>query len=70
MVTDYRGPLIVNEQKEAQSNADNCRDVVGNEADEDDIEGGTPDPDSQEEQVAKQVEIDLSVSVGCVVGDD
>ena len=55
LATDYRGPLIVNEQEEAQSNADSCGDVVDKETDVDDVEGGTPDPHSQEEEIAQQM---------------
>ena len=68
--TNYRGSLVVNEEKEAQSNGDSCGDVVDDKADEDDVKGGAPDPDRQEEQVAQQMEVDLSVSVGCVVRYD
>ena len=71
MATNYRGPLVVDEQKEAQSNGDSCCDVVGNGIDKDDVKGGAPDPDCQEEQVAKKMEVDVSVPVvcvGCVVG--
>lgn len=67
MAANYGGPLIINEQKEAQSNPDGRRDVVGDETDVDYVEGGAPDPDSQEEQVAEEMEVDMSVSVGCVV---
>lgn len=46
---NYGGSLIVNEEKEAQSNGDSCGNVVDDEADVDDVEGGAPDPDCQEE---------------------
>ncbi len=68
MATNYRGSLVVNEEEEAQSNGDSCGDVVDDEADVDDVEGGAPDPDSQKEKVAEQVEVDLSVPVGCGSG--
>ena len=68
--TNYRGSLVVNEEKEAQSDGDSCGDVVDDKADKDDVKGGTPDLDRQEEQVAQQMEVDLSVPVGCVVSYD
>ena len=63
MVTNYRGSLVVNEEEEAQGDGDNGRDVVGDETDKDDIEGGAPDSNGQEEEVAKKMEVDVSVPV-------
>ena len=63
VVTNYRGSLVVNEEEETQDDGDDGRNVVGDEADKDDIEGGAPHSDGQEEEVAKKMEIDVSVPV-------
>ena len=63
VVTNYRGPLIINEEEETQGDTDDGRDVVGDEADKDDIERGAPYSNGEEEQVAKKMEVDVSVPV-------
>ena len=45
MAANYRGPLVINEKKKGQGNADTCCNVVSNEASEDDVERGGPHPD-------------------------
>lgn len=63
MATDYRGPLVVNKKENAQSKTDSCCNIVGNETVEGDVEGGAPDPYSQEEKVAKKLQVDVSMPV-------
>ena len=60
-MANYRGPLVVKEQEKTESNADRRCNIVSNEAREDDVEGSAPHTNGQEEQVAKKMEIDMSM---------
>ena len=62
-MANYRGSLVVNEEEQTEGDAESCCYVVADEAVEDDVEGGAPDSYSQEEKVAKEVKVDVSVPV-------
>lgn len=61
MAANHRGPLVVNEKKKGQGNANSCCNVVDNETSEDDVERCGPHSDGQEEKIAKKVKVDVSM---------